>query len=126
MSVSNPSKVMMTLNVVMALVFLASVFVQFNDPDPWGWVMIYGLAALVCLSGIRGPVRWPAAAVVGLASLAWAISLAPDVVGKVGFGELFDSMKMKDIRVERGREMGGLLIITAWMIVLLLTRRRQG
>jgi hypothetical protein len=35
-------------------------------------------------------------------------------------------MKMKDIRVERGREMGGLLIITAWMIVLLLTRRRQG
>jgi hypothetical protein len=42
------------------------------------------------------------------------------VVGKVSIGELFESYAMKSEPVEEAREMGGLLIVAAWMAVLAL------
>lgn len=116
---------MTAANIVMTLLFLASALVQFNDPDPWGWILIYGLAAVVCGWAARGRLRWPSPAAVGLASLVWALTLAPKVIGEVGFGEMFESVQMHDVRVEQGREMGGLLIVAGWMAVLLLFRRRR-
>jgi hypothetical protein len=110
---------------VMALMFVFSVVVQYNDPDPVRWMTIYGLAALSCLWGLRGPVPWPAPAVVGVASLVWALTLAPTVLGHVRFGEMFESFEMHEVRVEQGREMGGLLIVTAAMVVLLVLHRRR-
>jgi hypothetical protein len=117
-------------NAFMLLAFVASVVVQFNDPDPWRWVLVYGAAAVACLVAFR-PGSGPALpAIVGLAAIAWAAWLAPAALGHVGFGELFEAFEMKDTRVEVGREFGGLLIIVAWMAVLagraLRNRRRAG
>lgn len=110
---------------VMALLFLASAALQYNDPDPVRWMAIYGLAALSCLWGLRGPVPWPGPAVVGASSLVWAFTLAPKVFHHVRLGEMFQSFRMHDVRVEQGREMGGLLIVTAAMVVLLVWHRRR-
>ena len=41
-------------------------------------------------------------------------------VGRVSIGELFESYAMKSEPVEEAREMGGLLIVAAWMAVLAL------
>jgi hypothetical protein len=119
------TKAMAAINGIMALLFLISALVQFNDPDPVRWILIYGLASVVSGWGMRGRVSWPGPAVVGAAALVWAATLVPAVVGKVGFGEMFESVQMHDVRVERGREMGGLLIISAWMAVLLIFHRRR-
>ena len=56
----------------------------------------------------------------------WAFTIAAEVVGKVGFSELFQAFEMKDERVEVGREFGGLLIIVFWMSVLTIARFRPG
>ena len=111
------------LNGIMLLAFLASVAVQYNDPDPMRWVAIYGAAALACARAATGRIGWFFPALVGGAAIVWAVSLAPGVLGHVGFGELFQAFEMKDVRVEVGREFGGLLIIAGWMAVLLVAGR---
>jgi hypothetical protein len=109
---------------VMAVLFLFAGAVQYNDPDPIRWMAIYGLAALAC--GLWLARRLPGwmPAVVGLVALGWAAILAPGVVGRVSIGDLFESYAMKSEPVEEAREMGGLLIVTAWMAVLVFAARR--
>lgn len=114
------------LNLLMTAAFLFSVAVQYNDPDPIRWMAIYGAAAVICMLAIAGRGRWPLAAAVGLLALVWALTLAPAVIGKVRFGELFEAFEMKDERVEVAREMGGLLIVAFWMLVSAIVFWRQG
>lgn len=113
------------MNGVMAAAFLFSVVVQYNDPDPVRWMAIYGAALVVCVLAITNRGRWPLAAGIGLVALAWALALAPDVIGKVRFSELFEAFEMKDERVEVAREMGGLLIVAFWMLVSAIAFWRQ-
>jgi len=116
---------MKILNYVMAAAFLFSAVVQYNDPDPFVWMLIYGLACAACALAIMGRLNWVFPAAVGITALAWAVTLAPGVVGKVGFGELFEAFEMKDERVEVAREMGGLLIVAFWMSALVFQSLRR-
>jgi hypothetical protein len=109
---------MKSLNYMMLAMFLFSVAVQYNDPDPLLWMTVYGLAALACLVWLRRPAHWLLPGALGLATLVWAGTLAPRVLGRVAFGELFEAWEMKDLRVEEARELGGLLIVAGWMSVL--------
>ena len=70
-------------NWLMIAAFLFSVAVQYNDPDPIRWMLVYGLAALACVLKLRGRLSWyfPAAAL-GAVALVWAASIAPRVIGK--------------------------------------------
>jgi hypothetical protein len=116
---------MKLLNYLMTACFLFSVIVQYNDPDPWRWVLMYGMAAAACVLAILRRGDWKVPAAVGAVALAWALALAPAALGKVGFGELFEAFEMKDARVEVGREFGGLLIVAFWMAVLAIDWRRR-
>ena len=106
------------LNYLMLALFIFSLIVQYNDPDPLTWMTIYGLAAAACVSAFKRPAHWLLPGALALVSLIWAGTIAPRVWGKVAFGELFEAWEMKDLRVEEAREMGGLLIVAAWMLVL--------
>ena len=114
-------------NVVLALVFAVGALVQLNDPDPLAWVAMYLAAALACGLAAAGRLAWRIPALVGAVALVWSLALAPVVLGQVGAGELVETWQMKDVRVERGREMYGLLLILAWMAVLTVVaiRRRE-
>ncbi|MDQ3996935.1 MAG: hypothetical protein M3303_07940 [Gemmatimonadota bacterium] len=59
----------------------------------------------------------------GAVALAWALTLAPRVVGGVPFREMFGALEMRTVGLEESREMYGLLIIAAWMAVLALRTR---
>jgi hypothetical protein len=105
-------------NGVMLLAFVFSVAVQYNDPDGWVWMVLYGLAAVVCgLALAQRRYRVLAGALLA-ASLLWAATLAPRVLGNVRFTEMFGAFEMKNIGVEESREMYGLLIVAVWMAVL--------
>lgn len=121
---SRASTLFRAANGVMAALFVFAAAVQYNDPDPLRWMAIYLAAAAACVLAIlhRLP-RW-LPVVVGLAALAWAATLAPHVVGNVGWGEMVEAWEMKDVRIEEGREMYGLLIVAAWMTVLAVAHRR--
>ena len=109
-------------NGAMAALFVFAAAVQVNDPDPLRWMALYLAAAAACVLALlhRLP-RW-VPVVVGLAALAWAATLAPHVLGRVGWGEMVEAWEMKDVRVEEGRETYGLLIVAVWMTVLALSR----
>lgn len=107
---------MRMLRWLLAALLLLAALVQFNDPDPWAWVLLYGLAAVLLARAALGrPARW---ASLGLAfvAIAWAAWLAPSVIGKVGPAELFTTDEMTGDAVERGREMAGLLLVAGALL----------
>ncbi len=108
---------------VFALAFAFAVVVQVNDPDPFGWVTIYGLAATACVLAAfdRGPAVFPGA--IAMAALVWAAFLAPHVLGRVEFLSMFGAFEMESVAVEESREMYGLLLVAVWMGVTALRRR---
>ena len=106
----------------MAVLFAFAAAVQYNDPDPLQWMAMYGLAMLACGLARAGRLPRLLTALAGLGALVWAGTLAPGVVERVSLGELFQSYGMLSTAVEEGREMGGLLIVAAWMGVLTLVR----
>jgi transmembrane protein TMEM220 len=103
---------------LLLLMFVFSVAVQVNDPDPIRWMAIYGAAALACLLSLMGRLPWWFAVLTGVIALAWAATIAPRVIGQVPFMDMFAEFEMKDIGVEESREMYGLILIGGWMAIL--------
>lgn len=115
-------------NAVMLPLFLFSVAVQYNDPDPVRWMSIYGAAAVVCALELwrKTPVWLPALLV--LVAVVWAIT--------IGYGahadavrHMFDQWEMKNVHVEEAREQYGLTIVAVWMLAVTAAawrRRRRG
>jgi hypothetical protein len=92
---------------VVALAFFGFVAVQYNDPDPLVWMLIYGGAGVAsALSALRKRVLVFALVLAAIA-LPWSLTLATRVIGKQGL-----------IESEEGREMLGLMIVAVWMSVL--------
>lgn len=110
---------------VMLAAFAFSIVVQLNDPDPLIWITVYGLASAACVLGLVGRGHWTFPASVGGLALGWAASLAPRVVGKVPFRDMFGAFDMANLGIEESREMYGLAIVGAWMAVLAVRWARQ-
>ena len=107
------------------LMFLLSVIVQFNDPDPIRWAAIYGAAALVCLLSLIGRVTKWQPLVVGAIALVWALTIAPRVIGRVDPKSMFSAWEMKSEGIEESREMYGLLIVSFWMALVAVRAERS-
>jgi hypothetical protein len=116
---------MKVANIIFALLFIFSLIVQYNDPDPIRWMVVYGGAAVACLWALRGNLpRW-LPALVGLAALVWIGLWFPRVLGKVGFSEMFQEAGMATLEIEEGRELIGLLLVAIWMVVLFFRSGRR-
>ena len=107
-------RAMRLVSLAMAALFVYSVAVQYNDPDPIIWMAIYGGAALFSILCTFRRIPFALLLVYGLVSLIWAATIAPLVIGKQS---LIDS--------EEGREMLGLLLVTVWSFVVAAFVRRQ-
>jgi hypothetical protein len=116
------SRALRYANIVMAVLFLLSAAVQYNDPDPIQWMAIYGVSAAACVAAVRGSLPRPYPAAVAIVALVWALSLAPSVVGVMPARDIF---QLRSGAGEEGREMYGLLIVTAWMTLLAFTAHRR-
>ena len=94
------------------LVFAAAV--QYNDPDPFGWMALYLAAGVVSFAALRRPQAWPVPAAIAAVALIWATTLAP-VAARISFPDLFRSWEMMSTDMEEGREILGLLLLAGWM-----------
>lgn len=98
----------------MVIVFIASCAVQYNDPDPFTWVIAYGIAGVFSAMAVAG--RFTGLVIpAGLIYLSWAMYNMPHI----------DSSEW--LTTETSRESGGLMLSAIWMGVLALVwdRSRQ-
>ncbi|MEX2527264.1 MAG: transmembrane 220 family protein [Gemmatimonadota bacterium] len=98
-------------------VFILSAAVQWNDPDPAGWIILYLFAALA--SGLEAARRgtWHLPAAVTMVALGWAVLLLP-MVRLDALPHLLEGWGMYSPGVEEAREFGGLLMVAGWSGVL--------
>ena len=106
---------------VLAVIFFLFALVQYNDPDPVQWMLMYGgVCALYILAVLGRPNRL--ATWVGLGvSVAWAITYIPDFWNwvQMGMPSIVETMKAEKPYVELTREFFGLLIAAAacaWLL----------
>lgn len=113
----------MVSSLLIGLLFLVSLSLQYNDPEPLRWMLIYGAAAGVSFLTPWWPIAKKIALLVVVVALAWILWLSPEIVGVISFSDLFLKMNAKGGAVEAGREAGGLAIVVAWMLCCALIRR---
>jgi hypothetical protein len=119
---------MRILYAVLAVFFLLSAAVQYNDPDPVPWMLLYGavsvLMALAALERNYHPLYRPAVGICIVAATGWALMLAPDFINwlRMGMPTIVGTMKAETPYVELTREFFGLLL-AAGASALLLVRR---
>ena len=103
------------VNLVVAAFFALFALVQYNDPDPMLWMIVYALAALACV--LHHLKRLPPEAAAGYGGLVLLLGfyLAYRVITQRQF--FFD---------EEGREMMGSLLVFIWMAVLYVRAKKQG
>lgn len=110
-------------NVVFGLLFALSGVVQYNDPDPVRWMVIYGAACAACIAWELRRLPKAVAGALAAVSFVWA--------GVIAFGIHLESPvldALTDWQMHAGgseelRESLGLLIVSAWMLLLGLRRK---
>jgi len=112
-------------NGFMCVLFIFSAAVQYNDPDPWVWMPVYLAAAGICAWEMKRRTPWMTPVILVALTVIWAGTIAPRVLGKVGFLEMFSAWEMKNIGIEEEREMYGLLIVAGWMTCIAIAARRR-
>ncbi|XP_012868872.1 PREDICTED: transmembrane protein 220 isoform X1 [Dipodomys ordii] len=99
-------------NALMAAFFALAAFVQVNDPDAELWVVVYMIpAVLTLLVGLNplvtGNFIWKSISAIHMVfCMVWAVGLAY---------HLLLHTQQNILHEEEGRELSGLVIITAWM-----------
>lgn len=105
---------MKVVHAVLALMFLSFTIVQYNDPDPWLWIAIYGSMTTLAVLAIfqKFYPKFMLAQVAGF--LVYAVILAPGVWAwwtSPDRSLLFDDLaKMQFYYIEEAREFLGLMI----------------
>ena len=108
---------MRVFNFIFFLLFVFSAALQYNDPDPWLWIPIYGYGAVLCFLAFRRK-YYPAAYLIGIAVyFGYAVYLFFTKDGVLDWAtehdaeSLVQTMKAEKPWVEDTREFGGLVIL---------------
>ena len=109
------------------VLFLAFAYLQFNDPDPLLWVVIYGAVGVVCLlSALRGISSRLVLAFMAIL-LIYAATLAPGfwtwITGS-NKQELFGEMVYQKPYIEETREFLGLIMAAGVLAIVYFFPRK--
>lgn len=116
------------INLFICTIFLLFTYVQLNDPDPYVWVMVYGLVAI--LFAVSNFVRIPKiifqAVILALVLFAFFhVGYFYDWLLSDDKSELFGDMVYDKPYVEGTREFMGLLIAIGALVYLLKTSNKN-
>jgi hypothetical protein len=119
---------MRSVHGVLAALFLISALLQWNDPDPVRWALLYGAAAIA--AGLAAAARPQPLLTAGLAGacLVWMSFLWDGIVAFARRGDwslLAATMQAGEPMIEESREFLGLAIVLAWCAVALATGKRR-
>lgn len=113
------------VHLLLAAVFLVFALLQFNDPDPLRWVLVYTSIAASCVLAAFG--RFPKGWLWGVTLLigGWMLIRSPAIVhwAQQGFPNITGAMQAETPIIEGIRELLGLVIGFAMMLSLALRRK---
>ena len=122
---------MKIFNIFFCIVFILFAAVQYNDPDPYIWIPIYGYAAVLCWFAFKGK-YYPRAYTIGITVfLAYALFLVFTKNGVIEWAtehhaeNLVQTMKAEKPWIEDTREFGGLVILIAVLLTNYLHSRKK-
>ena len=117
---------------VCCLLFSAFGALQWNDPDPWLWMTLYGYAAFLCWMAYKGRILRTALWIGMVVCLLYGAYLFFDDDGVASWildhdaENLVQTMKAEKPWIEKTREFGGLAIVFSALAVLSLKLNRRG
>jgi hypothetical protein len=117
-------------NLVWTGIFVLFALLQYNDPDPWLWMPIYGLAAWLCYRYARGSRPQQLSVLLVFCCIGYGVYLFMGADGVFSWAtehsreNLVQTMKATKPWIENTREFGGLLIIILVLGVNYLRHRR--
>jgi len=104
-------------NLLFCLLFIVSAGLQYNDPDPYVWIPLYGYGAVLCWLAFRGK-YYPRACLAGITGYAvyaaWLFFTADGVLDWINKHEaenIAQTMKAQQPWIEDTREFFGLIIL---------------
>jgi hypothetical protein len=123
---------MKIFNLVFVILFVLFAALQYNDPDPWLWIPIYGFAAILCWLAFRGKYHRKAFLFGIVAYLGYAVFLffeedgVLDWITKHEAANIAGSMKAENPWIEDTREFFGLLImVTVFTINYFYSKKKK-
>jgi hypothetical protein len=120
---------MRIVNFVLAVMFLAFAFLQLNDPDPFIWILIYGIMAVTCVLAAFEFYSRKFLIVVLVLYVAYSLVYIPGLLEWLSMEnktDLFsEEMKESHPYIEQSREFLGLMICVA-VLAFYVFRSRRG
>lgn len=114
---------MKTFNIIFCFVFISFAAVQYNDPDPYLWIIIYLYTAILCWLAFKDKF-FPTAYLIGIIIYAlYALYKVFDANGLIDWftkhnaENIAETMKAEKPWIEETREFFGLVIL---IVVLLI------
>ncbi|MEY4627695.1 MAG: hypothetical protein RLZZ595_21 [Bacteroidota bacterium] len=123
---------MKIFNWIMVFVFVVFALLQFNDPDPYLWIPVYGYTALVCMLNARN--KFDSFANYGLIIFCFIYGIKLIIATDGVFSwlteheaeNLVQSMKAKKPWIENTREFGGLITIAGTALINIIKNKKAG
>ena len=112
-----------------AAMFALSAVLQWNDPDPLAWMLLYAAAAV--LGGLAVAGRAPFTGLAGLAGVCavWMALLSGSMAAFLARGDwslLVATMKAGEPLIEESREFLGLGLVLLWSLLALVPASGAG
>ncbi len=107
---------------IMAALFAFSATLQFNDPDPAPWIVLYAVAAIVTGFAAAGRATGWFAPLIIVICVWWEIHYIRLGAWHTPFSDLTQEWHMTNKSIVDGREFYALIWITVWMGLILLRR----
>lgn len=117
---------MKKLNIVLSILFVLFAVVQYNDPDPWNWIIMYLYVAMICGFAIYQKYNQFLLGLGFGVCLFWMVDLFPDFLNWIEMGtpNIASEMKTEEPHIELVREFLGLIICMGAFIFQLLQSRK--
>ena len=123
---------MIVFNYIFAGLFTIFALLQINDRDPYVWIPIYGVVALICFFNAKKKYDRFAHLVILACCIIFGINLLIKSDSVVSWfndhnaESLVESMKATKPWIENTREFGGLLIITIVTSINIVKHKKAG
>lgn len=115
------------IGLIFSILFFLFAAVQYNDPDPWVWIVIYGTVSILSFLHWKDKISGKLLLLFCVGFFAATLSYAPEIIAwaQKGFPNIAGEMKTENPHIELVRETLGLAISCVCLFILYRINRSK-